>query len=545
MATTMYSGDAGAAQALNYTRTVALSGGSAISGARIDSVIASSLMSTNAYSNTYQVRVRLLDSGGATLAEVTRTDIKFTSSNYGGAIWEFNFGTSVDVNSIASISFFGLNEASKIFVKNTPQTVTIGYTVYTNCSAPSSASVSPTLAETAPTLTWSGAGAGAANSITGYEIQYAESADKSIWGDWTALKTVTTAATSGSTTVNLPATRGYYRKYRIRTQGSAGSSYYSGWKETNAIRYNRLPTAPTSFIASPDVYVSGYISLVYSGATDPDGSSLSHNVQYAMSEDGDTWGAWVSLSDNAITHTPTLGDNAYIKYRARAVDSADGVSDYLESNVCGKNAAPGDLTINYPQASKTIYNSRPRFLVTLGSDPEAHMQVITADGYTASRASNLAAGAKVILRRASNATAGTVSISAKTADVHGLESSAVTRDTTYATPNYTDTIESGGPAKVKAAHVTELRTMVNTIRAYYGLSAVSWAETITAGITKTRNWKAHVIELQQAINDVVTLVNGWDDVSPTNRIAAFTWITPGVKPSAAVMNQIRQVITWL
>jgi hypothetical protein len=87
--------------------------------------------------------------------------------------------------------------------------------------------------------------------------------------------------------------------------------------------------------------------------------------------------------------------------------------------------------------------------------------------------------------------------------------------------------------------------MVNTIRQYYGLSAVVWAETITAGITKSRGWKAHIVELQQAISDVVTLVNGWDTVSSINRIAAFTWITPGVKPSAAVMNQIRQVITWL
>jgi len=545
MATTMYSGDAGAAQALNYTVTVGLSGGSAISGARIDSVVAASLMSTNAYTNTYQVRVRLLNSVGTTLAEVTRTDIKFTSSNYGGAIWEFNFGTSVDVNSIASISFFGLNEASKIFVKNTPQTVTIGYTSYTNCTAPSSASVSPTLAETAPTLSWSGAAAGAANAITGYEIQYAESADNSIWGDWTALKTVTTGGTSGSTTVNLPATRGYYRKYQIRTHGSAGASYYSGWKATNSIRYNRLPTAPTSFIASPDVYVSGYISLVYSGASDPDGNPLSHNVQYAMSADGVAWGTWVSLSDNATTHTPSLGENSYIKYRARAVDSAGGVSDYLESNVCGKNTAPGDLTINYPQTGKTIHNSRPRFLVTLGADPESHMQVITADGYTASRASNLAAGDKVVLRKISDATAGTVSISAKAADAHGLESSAVTRDTTYSTPNYTDTMVKG-TAKIKAVHMTELRTMVNTVRQYYGLADVVWEEPIVAGVTKCRGWADHVAELRSAINDVVTLVNGWDAFSTVGNITAFSWVKiRGRQPQADVMAQIRDIVEWL
>jgi len=297
-------------------------------------------------------------------------------------------------------------------------------------------------------------------------------------------------------------------------------------------------------VASPDVYVSGYISLVYSGASDPDGNPLSHNVQYAMSADGVAWGTWVSLSDNATTHTPSLGENSYIKYRARAVDSAGGVSDYLESNVCGKNTAPGDLTINYPQTGKTIHNSRPRFLVTLGADPESHMQVITADGYTASRASNLAAGAKVILRRTNDATSGTVSVSAKAADVHGLETSAVTRSTTYAAPNYTDTIEKGA-AKIKAAHMTELRTMVNTIREYYGLSTVVWNEAIVAGVTKSRNWKAHITELRGAINDVVALINAWDELSSTNRVPAFTWTTITEKPNAAAMNQLREVITWL
>ena len=93
--------------------------------------------------------------------------------------------------------------------------------------------------------------------------------------------------------------------------------------------------------------------------------------------------------------------------------------------------------------------------------------------------------------------------------------------------------------------MTELRTMVNTIRSYYGLSAVSWAETITAGITKTRNWKAHITELRSAINDVVTIINTWDESSTTNRVPALAWTPISEKPDAAAMNQLREVITWL
>lgn len=644
MATRYFNGDAGAAQGLNYTRTVSLSGGSALSNIRTDSVIAHAQMSTNAYTNTYQVRARLLNSSGATLAEVTRYDIKFDSSNYTGAIWEFNFGTGFDQNAIASISFFGLNEASKIFVKGaqsvvvnytpitactppssislsasmaapggnvtlswsgagagsanpivgyiiqrstnggawtnwqtdnaSPYTVTahatygnyydyriitdgqyidsgasasVRLTTYTPtaCKAPTSASVAPSLCENDPTLSTSGAAGGTINAITGYEIQYAESANGTSYGAWTALKTVSTTGASLSTTVTLPSVRAYSRKYRIRTRGAAGASYYSGWKETNAVKRNSLPTAPTSFTASPEVYVSGAIALAYSGATDPDGNLSTHNVQYATKSGTDAWSAWVNLTNGITAHTPALSPGQSIKYRVRAVDALGAVSSYKESNTCVKNTAPSKPTVNYPKSSKTIHNSRPRLLVTLGADPEGHTQKIIASGYIPSRADGLTSGAKIILRKSAGANPGTINYSVKSADKYNEESSAATGSLTYAAPNYTDANLTAGTTRIKAAHINELRTMVNAVRAYYGLAAVVWSETITAGVTKSRGWKTHVIELQQAINDVVTLVNGWDTASTVNRISSFAWITPGTKPSAEVMNQIRQVIAWL
>jgi hypothetical protein len=38
--------------------------------------------------------------------------------------------------------------------------------------------------------------------------------------------------------------------------------------------------------------------------------------------------------------------------------------------------------------------------------------------------------------------------------------------------------------KVKASHITALRTAVNTVRNYYGLAPVSWSEEITGGKRK-------------------------------------------------------------
>lgn len=544
MATRYFNGDAGAAQGLNYTRTVSLSGGSALSNIRTDSVIAYAQMSTNAYTNTYQVRAQLLNASGGVLAEVTRYDIKFTSSNYGGATWEFNFGTAFDQNAIASISFFGLNEASKIFVKSA-QSVAVNYTPITACSAPTAASVAPSLCENDPTLSASGASGGSANAITGYEIQYAESANGTTYGEWTALKTVSTTGKSLSTSVALPSVRAYSRKYRIRTRGAAGSSYYSGWKETNAIKRNSLPTAPTAFAATPEVYVSGAIALTYSGATDPDGNLSTHNIQYATKSGVEAWGAWADLTNGITAHTPSLSPGQSIKYRVRAVDALGAVSDWLESNACVKNTAPAAPTVNYPQAGRTIYNSRPRLLVTLGADPEGHTQRPVTGDFTPSRAEGLTSGAKIVFRRTSAAGAGAVSYSIKSADQYNEESTASTGSLTYTAPSFTDATITGGTTRIKAAHMNELRTMVNNVRVYYGLTAVVWAETITAGATKSRGWKAHVAELMAAINDVVTLVNGWDTESTVNRIPALNWVTLAEKPSAEVMNQLRQVIAWL
>lgn len=115
-------------------------------------------------------------------------------------------------------------------------------THYSSAGAPTSFSCSPTLTDSTTTLSWSGASAGTGNAIQSYEIQYCESSDGVTWGSWAALITVTSTATSGTKGVSASATYGNYRKFRIRTRGSAGSSYYSGWKEsTNTVRRKWAP----------------------------------------------------------------------------------------------------------------------------------------------------------------------------------------------------------------------------------------------------------------------------------------------------------------
>ena len=104
--------------------------------------------------------------------------------------------------------------------------------VISNCTAPSSFTVSPTNATPAgsATLTWSGATGGNNNSIVRYFVQY--SANNGSWTD-TSPYNLATSSGSGSLKITLPNLPGSTLKFRIRTEGSAGSNYYSGYKESS------------------------------------------------------------------------------------------------------------------------------------------------------------------------------------------------------------------------------------------------------------------------------------------------------------------------
>lgn len=120
-------------------------------------------------------------------------------------------------------------------------TATFDYEVipYTACGAPTVCKLDKALSTGENvTLSWSGATAGTANAVTGYEVQRAESVDGVSWGAWAAL----TVTTSSALSVAPPATCGNYYRYRVRTRGAAGSAYYSAWKTcANTLRRDHAP----------------------------------------------------------------------------------------------------------------------------------------------------------------------------------------------------------------------------------------------------------------------------------------------------------------
>ncbi len=193
-------------------------------------------------------------------------------------------------------------------IDNSSYTVTSSALLTTACGAPSACSVSPTVAEGNATLSWSGSSGGTNNAITGFEIQYSDSSNNTDWGSWTALSTVSTSDSSGSLSVSPPSTRGSYRRFRVRTQGSAGSGYYSGWTiSSNSVRKNTPPEKASVLTASPSVYSEGPITLTWSGASGGTSPIKGYMLASKTSTNGSTWTSWNVLETLICRLLPVRG----------------------------------------------------------------------------------------------------------------------------------------------------------------------------------------------------------------------------------------------
>ncbi len=194
----------------------------------------------------------------------------------------------------------------------------------TNTTPPSTFYPASAVGEGSVTLQWSGAGAGVQNTITGYEIQCADSADNAAYGDWIACAAIASTSAAGSASVPVNGTRGAWRKYRIRTLGSAGTSWCSEWKVSSAVRTNILPNAPTNLSVSPTVYESGTITLSWTAATDETDSVNSYRIVSATSADGSTWSGYSTAGTTSacqLSLSPSLNRGTYIRYGVYAVDA--------------------------------------------------------------------------------------------------------------------------------------------------------------------------------------------------------------------------------
>lgn len=444
---------------------------------------------------------------------------------------------------------------------------TISNSIFCNitaCSAPNSFAVSPSIAEGTATLSWSGATGGAGNAITGYEIEYRDSTDNSTWGAWEALGIIGSSATNGNLTTSPPGIRGNYRQFRIRTQGSAGASYYSDWVLTsNTLRKNVLPTPPTVFTAAPVIYETSNITLTWSGTVQGTTVIKQYVIQRATSTDGTNWTAYETLVTIVSSATSgTYSTNAsqvagtYTRYRISVTDELDAISAYVTSNTVKKNSPPTAPIVECPQTGSSTYNVNPRFMITAGTEPDGQTQVLevkidsgtwynsvdnpelfSTNGY-------LTNGVKTVFQAPTLAVGNhTVTFRSLDSDVLSQSTEVIRTFTVLASPFETIT---ACVTTVKAEHIKKIRNAVNTARNYYCLSTFTWNGEVTVGRTTIKDWPFHIVEIQMALMPIMTKINSFDPNSSTFDLPPDDWHPIGTgRPKVDVMQQLHTIVFML
>lgn len=432
----------------------------------------------------------------------------------------------------------------------------------TACGAPTAFSLNAAIAEGNVTLSWSGATGGAGNAITSYEIQYSESSDSSTCGSWYALSTVTSTAATGTLSVAPSSTRGNYRRFRIRTRDTAGSSYYSAWRiSSNSVRKNILPEPPTVFTVSPAVYVEPSVYLFWSGTVAGTSAIKNYVVQQSTSTDSVAWGSWgtaatitTALTYGSYTATPSNVAGMYTRYRIAVTDTLNALSSYVISATIQKNRPPLMPILLAPQDESNTYNRRPTVLIQTQADPDGHPQTIyvhvsSEDWLNSvdnpeyfSQGGSTVSGIKTVFS-SPGIPLGKTSIEVQVRDDYQQGVSAVQAFTVLPSPFENITANE---THVKADHITALRTAVNQIRNYYNLPNYAWSQEIIPGRTQVRDWPFHILELRAALQGAVDVLNHFDSTNTVFDIPDIDWLPLGTgRPRADVMNQLSGLIQKL
>lgn len=187
------------------------------------------------------------------------------------------------------------------------------------------------------------------------------------------------------------------------------------------------------------------------------------------------------------------------------------------------------------------YNPRPMVMTTIGEGPRSDLLVLVADGWTPSR--KALPHSQVYLKRNSAYAAATTEAVSVTETDELVRTVTGSLSIDYAPPTYTQPTITAGGTIVKAADITELQTALNVIRDGYGMDDFTFTP-CEAGVTSLTLWQTHIEEMHDCIREIQSFVNAWDTDSPTYAIILPTLLT-AFGPNAAVINQIRQIVTML
>ena len=219
------------------------------------------------------------------------------------------------------------------------------------------------------------------NSISSYYIEYALSDNNSIWSSWSKLQSYSTTLSSGSLKqkdVSAIVAKGKYIKLRIRTQGSAGSSYYSDYKESNSIQRDPKSkcqppsltvfahaSASVSSTATSEYVFENYVEMNTGIGTAGENVSITsikgyYQISNSLTDwNDDNWTELYTINGNVfdssirpIYDRTSIQRGQYIKFAVRAIaDDTSYNSDLTVSQVMRRNILPELVdfsSIKYP-----------------------------------------------------------------------------------------------------------------------------------------------------------------------------------------------------
>ena len=270
--------------------------------------------------------------------------------------------------------------------------------------------------------------------------------------------------------------------------------------------------------------------------------SYDTNLAYKIKRydvENDSWDELATTTDLAYTLTaPYTDSKSYYYYVSSYTDNYDNLSEGFASIFTF-------IQLTVPTilggGENPVYNPRPMFLVTLGDGPLEEYLTLIADGWTPSRRGY--PGDKIYLKRNRSYSAATSDSITITETDERMRSVQDTLAVNYAPPDYTTSEIIAGTTIVNAADITELQTILNDIRTAYGMTEFTFTPCI-AGVTSLTLWVTHITEIQNCIIEIRNFVNAWDTASPTYAIILPSMIM-STGPSAAVMNQLRTIVTML
>lgn len=289
------------------------------------------------------------------------------------------FSNSTSTNISLNISYMRSMNYSGVILKSCSASGTAQLeTAYTSCSAPTSISISNTSPKRGQqiTISWSGAKGGTENSITGYDIEYKVGS-----GGWNSWRSVSTGNTYSSTTDSWSQPVGQTGQYRVRTKGSAGSNYYSGWAYSGTLTISNSAPVMNSVSRNTSLVAynngnGGSASFSWS-ASDVDNDSLRYKYKLSNSS---SWSSYTTETSKSITVKGSQGSLVSLSVIANdyKVDSGSKTSSSVRINTI-----PTTPTIRFTNSSGTTItpNAKPASLYYALSSTVAYSGSLSFEVY--------------------------------------------------------------------------------------------------------------------------------------------------------------------